>query len=567
MTDRTDAAPASRPGSAALLDVAGLRVAFGDEEVVHGVSLRIMPGECVAIVGESGSGKSVTARSLLGLAGQDARTTSDRLAVLGRELGGAGERTCREVRGRRIGLILQDALVSLDPLRPIGREIEDPLRIHERMPPADRRARVLELLDRVGMPDPAFASGRRSGELSGGLRQRALIASAVALDPPLVIADEPTTALDVTVQARVLDLLGELRSRGTGLLLISHDLAVVGRLADRILVMRGGRVVEEGPAERVLRAPREAYTAALIAAVPTDRPRGERLGIAPGAGAHAAGAVRTATRRPSVTSGPDPGVAPTHPLLRLDHVTKTFPVPGGRFTAVDDVSLELHPGETLGLVGESGSGKTTVARLALALTEPDSGVVELDGAPWSQRLERERRPIRRRIGAVYQDALSSFDPRWTVRGILHDAVGTARPDSGRGEREKRVGLLLDQVGLAASVAARRPLTLSGGQRQRVAIARALAAAPEVLVCDEPVSALDVTVQAQILDLLDDLQDRDGLALLFISHDLGVIRHMSDRVAVMRAGRIVETGEAEEVFGGPRHPYTAQLVADAPRLAV
>lgn len=560
MTDRTDAATASPPAVEPVLDVAGLRVAFGDGEVVHGVTLRIMPGECVAIVGESGSGKSVTARSLLGLAGHGARTTSDRLAVLGREVGGAGERTWREVRGRSIGLILQDALVSLDPLRPIGREIEDPLRLHERMPPADRRARVLELLDRVGMPDPAFAAGRRSGELSGGLRQRALIASAVALDPPLVIADEPTTALDVTVQARVLDLLGELRSRGTGLLLISHDLAVVGRLADRILVMRGGSVVEEGPAEQVLREPREAYTAALIAAVPTDRPRGERLGPADG-GTDGAGPISAGTRRPT-----DAPPAP-RPLLRLDHVTKTFPVPGGRFTAVDDVSLELGQGETLGLVGESGSGKTTVARLALALAEPDSGVVELDGAPWSHRPERERRPLRRRIGAVYQDALSSFDPRWTVRGILDDAVATAHPDAGRREREQRIGLLLDQVGLAASVAHRRPLTLSGGQRQRVAIARALAAAPEVLVCDEPVSALDVTVQAQILDLLDDLQRHDGLALLFISHDLGVVRHMSDRVAVMRAGRIVETGEAEEVFGSPRHPYTAQLVADAPRLAV
>jgi peptide/nickel transport system ATP-binding protein len=556
MTARADAATPAPNVPAPLLDVAGLRVAFDGEQVVHGISLRIMPGECVAIVGESGSGKSVTARSLLGLAGQRARTTSDRLEVLGRELGGADERTWRSVRGRSIGLILQDALVSLDPLRPVGREIEDPLRIHERMPTAERHSRVLELLDRVGMPDPALAAGRRSGELSGGLRQRALIASALALDPPLVVADEPTTALDVTVQARVLALLGEVRSRGTGLLLISHDLAVVGRLADRILVMRGGRVVEEGPAEQVLRSPREAYTRALIAAVPTDRARGERLAVT------ASGAVPTG-RVPSPAALADATAAP---LLRLDHVTKTFPVPGGRFAAVDDVSLELRAGETLGLVGESGSGKTTVARLALALTEPDAGVVELDGVAWSHRPERERRPIRRRIGAVYQDALSSFDPRWSVRGILDDAVGTARPGAGRRERDRRIASLLDQVGLAASVSGRRPLTLSGGQRQRVAIARALAAAPDVLVCDEPVSALDVTIQAQILDLLDDLQRQEGLAILFISHDLGVVRHMSDRVAVMRAGCIVETGASAEVFADPQHPYTAQLVADAPRLA-
>ncbi|MGR0219191.1 dipeptide ABC transporter ATP-binding protein [Agromyces sp. ZXT2-6] len=561
MTDRTDAATSSRTARAPLLEVAGLRVAFGRDEVVHGISLRIMPGECVAIVGESGSGKSVTARSLLGLAGRGARTTSDRLEVLGRELGDADERAWRAERGRSIGLILQDALVSLDPLRPVGREIEDPLRIHERMPTADRRARVLELLDRVGMPDPVLAAGRRSGELSGGLRQRALIASALALDPPLVIADEPTTALDVTIQARVLALLGEVRSRGTGLLLISHDLAVVSRLADRILVMRGGHVVEEGPSGQVLGSPREAYTRALIAAVPTDRARGERLGLA----GPEPMPPDTLPAPAEVSARPGTAADGTAPVLRLDRVTKTFPVPGGRFAAVDDVSLELRAGETLGLVGESGSGKTTVARLALALTEPDSGSVELHGARWSGRPERERRPMRRRIGAVYQDALSSFDPRWSIRGILDDAVAVALPGAGRRDRGRRIADLLDQVGLAASLATRRPLTLSGGQRQRVAIARALAAAPEVLVCDEPVSALDVTIQAQILDLLDDLQRRDGLALLFISHDLGVVRHMSDRIAVMRAGSIVEAGGAEDVFASPRHPYTVRLVADAPRL--
>ncbi|MCK8610573.1 ABC transporter ATP-binding protein [Agromyces sp. C10] len=558
-------ARAAAAAAAPLLDVEGLRVAFDGREVVHGLSLRIRPGECVAIVGESGSGKSVTARSLLGLAGPGSTTTAARLEVLGRDLARAGEREWRGVRGRSIGLILQDALVSLDPLRPIGREIDDALRIHERMPPADRRTRVVDLLDRVGMPDPAAAAGRRSGELSGGLRQRALIAAALALDPPLLIADEPTTALDVTVQARILALLGEIRSRGTGILLISHDLAVVGGLADRILVMRGGRLVEEGVAEQVLRTPRHAYTRALIAAVPTDRARGERLSVssAPvtGDGGSDDG-VRTGDR----PAPPARTAVGERPVLRLDGVTKTFPVPGGRLAAVDDVSLDVRRGETLGLVGESGSGKTTVARLALALAAPDAGEVLLDGRPWSSLPERERRPMRRRIGAVYQDALSSFDPRWSVRGILDDALGTVLPRAGRRERDRRVAELLDQVGLAASVGARRPLTLSGGQRQRVAIARALAAAPDVLICDEPVSALDVTIQAQILDLLDDLQRRDGLALLFISHDLGVVRHMSDRVAVMRSGRIVETGSSDDVFGSPQHPYTAQLVADAPRLA-
>ena len=549
----------SDPHDAPLLEVTDLRVAFGDTEVVHGVSLRIAPGECVAIVGESGSGKSVTARALLGMAGRGSRAESGTLRIGGRELGNAGEREWRRIRGRDVGLILQDALVSLDPLRPVGREIDDPLRIHERMSQPERRARVHELLASVGMPDPAFAARRRSGELSGGLRQRALIAAAIALDPPLLIADEPTTALDATVQARILTLIAEIRSRGTGVLLISHDLAVVGQLADRILVMRGGVIVESGTAAEVLGSPREPYTRQLIAAVPSDVPRGVALTRPEPTGPTVA-VLPEARRSREVDTTREPA------LLALDHVSKSFAVPGGRFTAVDDVSLEVHRGETLGLVGESGSGKTTVARLALGLTAPDAGDVTLDGAPWSQLDERSRRPQRRRIGAIYQDALSSFDPRWTVGRILADAVGVATAGRTPTVSNHEVAALLEQVGLEASVARRRPLTLSGGQRQRVAIARALAAAPEILICDEPVSALDVTIQAQILDLLDDLQRQRGLALLFISHDLGVVRHMADRVAVMQAGRVVETGAADRLFAEPAHPYTARLVADAPRLA-
>jgi peptide/nickel transport system ATP-binding protein len=533
-----------------VLDVANLRVAFGGAEVVRGVSLRIHPGECVAIVGESGSGKSVTARALLGMAGRGSITSSDRLLVHGRELGDAGEREWQRVRGREAGLVLQDALVSLDPLRPIGREIEDPLRLHENMSAGGRRARVLELLERVGMPAPRLAARQRSGELSGGLRQRALIAAAIALDPPLLIADEPTTALDVGVQARILALLAEIRSRGSGLLLISHDLAVVSELADRILVMRNGEILEEGSADEVLTAPRTEYTQTLIAAVPADRPRGAPLSVVERSSGSGSSQPSTAPRSPAEDGD--------EPLLRLEHVVKAFAGPGGLFRAVDDVSLQLHRGETLGLVGESGSGKTTIARLALALAAPDAGEVVLDGMRWSRLRERERRPLRRRIGAIYQDALSSFDPRWSVERILADA--------NRGRGRARVGELLDQVGLEASLAGRRPLTLSGGQRQRVAIARALAVSPEILICDEPVSALDVTIQAQILDLIDRIQRERALACLFISHDLGVIRHMSDRVAVMRSGRIVETGETESVFTRPRQAYTSQLVADSPRLA-
>lgn len=546
---------------APVLDVSRLRVAFDGVEVVHGVDLTIAPGECVAIVGESGSGKSVTARALLGLAGAGSRASAERLRIDGLELRAASEREWRGVRGRRAGLILQDALGSLDPLRTVGREIDDPLRIHLRRSAAERSARVLEVLADVGMPDPAFAVGRRSGELSGGLRQRALIAAAIALDPPLLIADEPTTALDVTVQARIMTLLDEIRGRGTGVLLISHDLAVVSRMADRILVMREGRIIEQGPTPAVLESPQEDYTKALIAAVPAQTPRGVRLSMTP---EQPASITTSATPTPPAAA---PAVEAT-PLLELAHLTKTFAVPGGRFTAVDDVSLSLRRGETLGLVGESGSGKTTVARLALALTAPDRGTVRLDGEEWSELAERRRRPRRHRIGAIYQDPLASFDPRWKVGRLLADAAtdGAARTDRTDASRARPdVAELLEQVGLAASVADRRPLTLSGGQRQRVAIARALAASPELLICDEPVSALDVTIQAQILDLLDDLQRQRGLALLFISHDLGVVQHMADRVAVMQAGRVVESGAADAVFAHPEHPYTARLVADSPRL--
>lgn len=539
----------------ALLDVRGLSVRFGSgasaRTVVSDVSLSVAAGECVAIVGESGSGKSVTARSLLGLAGRDSTVTAERLEVNGHDRTHASEREWRTVRGRDVGLILQDALVSLDPLRPIGREIADTLRLHGRMPAPAAHARVVELLERVGMPDPENAARQRAGELSGGLRQRALIAAAIALDPPLLLADEPTTALDVTIQARILDLMAGLKASGTGILLISHDLAVVSAIADRVIVLRNGRIVEDGTTAGLLAAPTAAYTRELIAAVPTDRPRGMPLL-----------AVGAATR-------PVPPVAPvTTPdqtasvVLEGLHLVKTYPSPAGRFRAVDDVSFELYRGETLGLVGESGSGKTTVARLALALTDADEGTVRLGGADWLDLPEKQRRPLRPRIGAIYQDALSSFDPRWTVRRILEDALAQAPSGSHETVRD-----LLGSVGLAADVAQSRPLFLSGGQRQRVSIARALAAQPDVLICDEPVSALDVTIQAQVLDLLNRLQRERGLAYLFISHDLGVIRHVSDRVAVMQRGRIVETGDAASVFDDPQHPYTAQLVRDTPRLAV
>ncbi|MFT2710941.1 dipeptide ABC transporter ATP-binding protein [Clavibacter sp. Sh2126] len=531
--------------------------------VVHGVSLRIAPGECLALVGTSGSGKSVTARSLLGLAGAGAHVEADALEIGGRDLRAATPREWRRVRGSGVGLVLQDALSSLDPLRPVGREIGDALRLHGMRDARARQARVMELLERVGMPDPGTRVRQRAGELSGGLRQRALLAAAIALDPPLLVADEPTTALDATVQARILDLLGELRGAGQATLLVSHDLAVVARLADRVAVMHDGRVVEEGPTADVLRAPAHRRTRALVAAVPTGVPRGvplseERIAAA-APGAPASVDPGRDDRRPASTSPEDRGVA-----LRAAGLTRSYRDPGGSVrTAVDDVSLEVRRGRTLGLVGGSGSGKTTVARLLLALEEPDAGTVTLDGAPWSGIPERERRARRPRVGAVYQDPLASFDPRWTVDRILRDALAVADP-RGPDDRDSPATLLA-QVGLEPALLRRRPARLSGGQRQRVAIARALAARPDVLICDEPVSALDIAVQAQVLDLLDELQRRLGLGLLLISHDLGVVAHMSDEVAVMSEGRVVERGSAEDVLQRPAHPVTRALLDAVPKL--
>jgi peptide/nickel transport system ATP-binding protein len=565
----------------AVLRLENLNVTFGGEPAVRGVSLEIRAGECLALVGESGSGKSVTARALIGLAGAGAKVSTDRLELSGRNLAGLSQRAWQRVRGSRIGFILQDALVSLDPLRTIGREIDDALRLGSKDSRRDRARRILSLLEDVGLDNPAQRAGQRSGELSGGMRQRALIASAIALDPELIIADEPTTALDATVQAQILDLLAALRERGSAMLLISHDLAVVESVADRVAVMTEGRIVELGPAAQVLGSPRHEYTRKLLRAVPADHPRGTRLSAPPEpadqaashvSGRAAAGAAETpggsgASAAPA-TAGPQPAAARIQaekapaaaPVLQAAGLTKSFRTPDKKpFTAVDSVSFELAAGETLGLVGESGSGKTTAARLVLGLAEPDGGEVRLFGQPWSGLPERERRSRRALIGAVYQDPLSSFDPRLTVGQLLADALSGGRSLNPRAQAAD-TARLLDLVGLPARFAARGTRTLSGGQRQRVAIARALAPKPRIIICDEPASALDVSVQAQILDLLDDLQREFGLSYLFISHDLGVVRHMSDRVAVMQRGRIVEQGPAEHLFSSPQHAYTQRLLA-------
>ncbi|MFI9485625.1 dipeptide ABC transporter ATP-binding protein [Promicromonospora sp. NPDC052451] len=585
------AAPVLRIRDLAVTFPAG-RGGGAPRRVVDGISFDVAAGECVAVVGESGSGKSVTARSVVGLAGDGARVTAAELSVAGQDVRSASARALRRLRGGTVGLIAQDALVSLDPLRPVGREIGDTLALHTRLDAAARRARTVELLRRVGLDDPELRARQRPGQLSGGQRQRALIAAGIAGEPALVIADEPTTALDQPVQAGVLRLLGRLRDEGTAVLLISHDLSVVRGIADRVLVMTDGTVVEEGTPAEVFEHPRHPYTRALVAAVPTDRPRGTRLSApaaatardrrpAPGAGADAAAAERGVGGGTAAQNATNPaldgarvggsagveavgeGDGAGAGLMEARGVSRVFHVGGREIVAADDVSLTLRAGRTLGLVGESGSGKSTTARILLGLEQPDAGDVTLLGEPWSPLPEARRRPRRPLVGAVFQDALSSFDPRWTVGTVLADAVTRGR-SLRPGPVQAELAGLLDTVGLGPDMAARRPLHLSGGQRQRVSIARALAADPRVLILDEPVSALDVSVQAQVLDLLDRLQRERGLAYLLITHDLGVALHMSDELAVMQQGRIVESGPAASVLDAPRHPYARRL-RDAVRL--
>ncbi|MER7796144.1 ABC transporter ATP-binding protein [Microbacterium sp. NPDC096154] len=509
---------------APLLRLRDLRVALpaagrargGHTPVLRGVDLEVRPGECVAIVGESGAGKSVLARTILGLTRREgARVDADAFELSGQDARALSERAWRVRRGRDVALVLQDALQSLDPLRTIGAEVGEALAVRG-MPRADRRARVLDALASAGLP--LGGSGRpeagarlrqRPGELSGGMRQRALIASALVGGARLIVADEPTTALDATTAVRVLGLLGRLRDEGTGLVLISHDLAAVARIADRIAVLDAGSVIEQGDASDILARPRHRVTRALLAAVP----RGPKPG---------ARAARAAS-----------------PLLSTTGVVRRYAGAGGSHAAVDGVDIAVREGEVLGVVGESGSGKSTLARLLIGAEHPDEGVVHrTDGLT---------------VRLVPQDPLGSFDPRHTVERILRHARRGDAPDP---------AALLFRVGLGPGLLRRRPASLSGGQRQRVAIARALAARPDVLVCDEPVSALDTTTQAGVLDLLLDLQRDEGLTMVFISHDLAVVRRVSDRVAVMRDGRIVEQGPTEAVFDAPRHAFTRELVSAA-----
>ncbi|QKJ86905.1 peptide/nickel transport system ATP-binding protein [Paramixta manurensis] len=520
-----------------------VEIGVGDRRrrVVQDISFTLAPGKVVALVGESGSGKSVTARALVGLVAEQSRVTARRFNYGAHDLRQIKQKQWRALRGKSVGFVLQDALVSLDPLRTIGDEVIEALRAHGWGNKAARQQRMLALLAQVGLPDPERIAQLRAGELSGGLRQRALIATALALDPPILIADEPTTALDTTVQAQIIALLATLRQQGRGLLLISHDLALVSRLADEIIVLHHGVVVEQGATRQILSAPRHDYTRALLNAAPGSHPR----------------TVRT----------DEPPAAPlSPPVLAARNLGKTFHRAAHRHTAVHDVSFTLPPGQTLGIIGESGCGKTTTARLVMGLLTPDEGEVTFNGEPWVRAApqeaisERQRREKRRQLSIIYQDPLSSFDPRWSVAQILSDALDAAAIP--RTQHPERIAALLARVRLTSDYAGRWPHQLSGGQRQRIAIARAIATEPQVIICDEPVSALDVSVQAQVLDLLADLQDELGVSYLFISHDLGVIRHICHHVLVMQQGRVVEQGAPEQLFHAPQHPFTQKLIQAA-----
>ena len=521
-----------------LLSAAGLEVRFGDDApAVRGVDLEVRSGQTVAIVGESGSGKSTAAAAILGLLPPGGRITAGRIVFDGVDLTAAGRRQLRSIRGTGIGYVPQDPMTNLNPVWKVGFQVREALRANN----IDRQA--VQLLADAGMPDPVLRARQYPHQLSGGMCQRALIAIGLAGRPRLLIADEPTSALDVTVQRQVLDHLQQLAGElGTAVLLITHDLALAAERAERLIVLYQGSVVETGLAQEVLRDPQHPYTRRLVAAAPSlhNKPVAKPLPDAPDI---------------IVASG----------LTKVYRPSRGAPWRRAEVRAVDDVSFRLRRGTTLAIAGESGSGKSTLARMVLGLLQPSSGTVVFDGLDVSGTASLSRRQtlaFRRRVQPVFQNPYGSLDPMYSVAQIIEEPLRIHRIGD-RHQRQHAVRELSEQVALPSSLLTRRPRELSGGQRQRVAIARALALRPEVLVCDEAVSALDVVVQAQILELLAELQAALGLTYLFISHDLAVIRQIADQVMVMRAGRVVEHAATEDVFTAPRDDYTRQLLAAIP----
>ena len=594
-----------------ILAVRDLVIHIGTARPVDGISFDIAAGECYALLGESGCGKSMTALGIMRLLPVAARVTGGAVEFEGGDLLALPESGMREVRGGGIGMIFQEPATSLNPVLTVGRQIVEALQLHAGLQGAAARARAGELLDQVGIPDPLRRLDEYPFQLSGGLRQRVMIAIALAGSPRLLIADEPTTALDVTIQAQVLDLLDDLRRRqGMALLLITHDLGVVARMADRVGVMYAGQLVEEAPREAFFTRPAHPYSVRLFAALPDAERRGGRLATIPGsvpaADARHAG-CRFVERCGEVmaqcrTSPPPwreaggsqrvrcflPDAAPsvvatvgagdavmaggTRALLEVSDLQVHFPIRRGilqravgAVRAVDGISLRLMPGRTLALVGESGCGKTTAGKAVLQLLRPTAGSVRLDGVELTTRSPAELRPLRARMQMVFQDPFASLNPRLRIGDIIAEGIRALGAGGTGSEVAAMIGPLLEQVGLRAEMAGRYPHEFSGGQRQRIAIARALAVSPQLLICDEPTSALDVSVQAQILNLLSDLQRELQLAYLFITHNIAVVDYLAHDVAVMYLGRVVECGSADEVLRTPRHPYTKALLAAVPRV--
>ncbi|PRY93060.1 peptide/nickel transport system ATP-binding protein [Hasllibacter halocynthiae] len=554
-----------------VLKITGLTVEIptrrGVVRPVRDVSWDIRPGEIVGVVGESGAGKSMTGNAVIGLLDRPAHISAGEIDLDGRRIDDLPEREKARIRGRRIAMIFQDPLTSLNPLFTVGQQLVETIRAHLDVSAGEARERAVALLDRVGIPDPGTRVDQYPHQFSGGMRQRVVIALALCAEPEVVVADEPTTALDVSIQAQILDLIRELaRERGMGVMLVTHDMGVIAETTDRVNVMYDGEIVESGPTARVLGAPEHPYTQSLVAAVPRPDRKLRRFPQVSYGGRETAFRIEDLARDwPARPAGDGP-------FLEARGLTKRFLekgslIPSRRrwFTAVDDASFAIRPGEVFGLVGESGSGKSTIARMIAGLYPLDEGEVRFEGevVAGAGATEAARDAYRSQVQMIFQDPFSSLNPRHRVDRIV------AEPALHLGVIPKanvtaRVGELLDRVGLGAEAGLKYPHEFSGGQRQRISIARALATQPRFLICDEPTSALDVSIQAQILNILKDLQEHLGLTMLFISHDLPVVRQMCDRVGVLKDGRLVEVAETARLFEAPEHPYTRELISLMPK---
>jgi len=594
----------------ALVEIENLRTYFHTEEgvvkAVDDVSLKVDPGKTLGIVGESGSGKSVTSLSIMQLLAETAVIESGRIALLGRDLVGLPDYEMRQIRGKDVSMIFQEPMTSLNPVFTVGAQVMETIMLHQQATKQQARQRTIELFDEVGIPEPTRRVDDYPHQMSGGQKQRVMIAMALACNPKLLIADEPTTALDVTIQAQILDILRRLRDqRDMSILFITHDLAVIAEIADDVIVMYNGKIVEQGDIVNVFSDPKHPYTKGLLACRPRLESTFRRLPtiddymettVVDGEVEVRAKPLNDGRLKELTSQGRDrllhkkselaafdhaeaakasAGVSlvaeETQPLLRVENLRVYFPVRRGllmrtvdHIKAVDDISFNVYRGQTLGLVGESGCGKTTTGRAILRLTEPTTGTVMFDGQNVASLSGSALKRMRQKIQFIFQDPFSSLNPRMTIETMLTEPMAIHGFGDSKEDRRDRAAALLEEVGLEADHLRRYPHEFSGGQRQRVCIARTLTVEPEFIICDECVSALDVSVQAQVLNLLNDLQDRRGLTYIFISHDLSVVKFMADMMAVMNGGKIVEFGPSEAIYAAPREDYTKKLIDATPR---